>query len=106
MQWSLEALVSWEQRVVVLCIEGMLMPTDWAWIEAIGLGYLARFPNTCTYMVMVTVLWEQWHSETMTFHLPTGEMTMTLKNVYHIFRLPVQGMPVTTTRDMINDVAV
>ena len=60
---------------------------EWVRVDVIGLGYLARLPHTCTYMVMVTALCEQWHSETRTFHLPIGEMIVILEDVYRIFKL-------------------
>ena len=67
------------------------MPVDWARIDVIKLGYLARLPHMLTYMEMVAVLCERWHSEIGTFHLPTSEMTVTLEDVYRVFRLPIQG---------------
>ena len=42
----------------------------------------------------------------MMFHLLTREMTVTLEDVYHIFRLLVWGTLVMETRDMIVDVAI
>ena len=59
-----------------------------------------------TYMAMVKVLCERWHSDPVTFHLPTGEMIVTLEDVYHIFRLPVGGMPVMVMRDTTTDAVV
>ena len=84
----------------------MLTPTDWAWIEAITLGYLARLPHTVTSMVMVIELYKRWHSEMVMFHLLIGEMTMTLEDVYHIFKLPVRGTPVMVTKEMMIEVVV
>ena len=74
------------------------MLADWVRIEVIRLGYIVRFPHTQTYMEMVTTLCERWHSETMMFHLPMGEMTVTLEDIYWIFRFPVWGTPVMMTR--------
>ena len=76
------------------------MVVDWVRIKGIGLGYLMRLPHTHNYMAMVTTLCERWHSETGTFHLLTREMTVTLKDVYKIFRLLVWGMPVMAMREM------
>lgn len=45
---------------------------DWARIDVIGLGYVARMPHIQTYMEMVTVLGEWWHSEMVSFHFPIG----------------------------------
>ena len=32
---------------------------------------------------------ERWHPETNTFHLPIGEMTITLDNVWSLLHLPI-----------------
>lgn len=40
---------------------------------------------------LLTTLAERWHSETSTFYFPTGEMSVTLEDVYHILRLPING---------------
>lgn len=40
---------------------------------------------------LLTALCERWHSETSSFHLPTGEATVTLEDVYRILRLPIRG---------------
>lgn len=37
---------------------------------------------------------ERWRPETHTFHLPVGEMTVTLEDVAVFLGLPVDGMPV------------
>jgi hypothetical protein len=34
---------------------------------------------------------DRWHGDTSTFHLPCGEMTMTLDDVCCLLHLPVQG---------------
>ncbi|XP_058784748.1 protein MAIN-LIKE 1-like [Vicia villosa] len=35
---------------------------------------------------------ERWHPETSSFHLPLGEMTVTLDDVHSLFHLPIAGM--------------
>ena len=40
---------------------------------------------------MITTFVEQWHLETNTFHLPYGEMTITLQDVKAIMGLPIEG---------------
>ena len=37
---------------------------------------------------------ERWHPETNTFHMPFGDMTITLEDVYCITGLPLTGLPV------------
>ena len=75
-------------------------------IEAIGLGYLVRLPHTCTHMVMMIAMCEKWHYETMIIHLPTGEMIVTLEDVYQILILPLWGTPVMVMREMIMEVSI
>ena len=43
----------------------------------------------------LTALVDRWRPETHTFHLPSGEMTITLQDVGMILGLPVGGEPVT-----------
>jgi hypothetical protein len=38
-----------------------------------------------------TVLMDQWHLETHTFHLPSGEITVTLQDVIMILGLPIDS---------------
>ena len=42
---------------------------------------------------------ERWRPETHTFHLPFGEMTVTLQNVSALWGLPVIGTPVSGISD-------
>lgn len=39
---------------------------------------------------------ERWHKETSSFHLPFGEMTITLDDVSSLFHLPMIGSFFTT----------
>jgi hypothetical protein len=43
---------------------------------------------------LLTGLVDRWRPETHTFHLPFGEMTLTLKNVVMLTGLPIMGRPV------------
>jgi hypothetical protein len=47
--------------------------------------------NSCA----LTALVDRWHVETHTFHLPCGEMTVTLEDWAMITGLPLNGKPVT-----------
>lgn len=40
---------------------------------------------------LITVFAEWWHSETCTFHLAQGEMTITLEDVWRILHIPIRG---------------
>lgn len=42
---------------------------------------------------------ERWRPETHTFHLPVGEMTVTLQDVSCLWGLPIKGAPVTGFAD-------
>ena len=42
----------------------------------------------------ITALIDRWRPETHTFHLPCGEMTVTLQDVSMILALPIAGEPV------------
>jgi hypothetical protein len=42
----------------------------------------------------ITTLGDQWRPETHSFHLPCGEMTVTLQDVSMILALPIKGEPV------------
>ena len=44
---------------------------------------------------LLSGLVEWWRPETNTFHLPTGEATITLEDVAYIYGLPIDGEPVT-----------
>ncbi|RVW75856.1 Serine/threonine-protein phosphatase 7 long form-like [Vitis vinifera] len=43
---------------------------------------------------------ERWRPETHTFHLPVGEMTITLQDVAVILGLRIHGLPITGTCDI------
>ncbi|RVW42730.1 Serine/threonine-protein phosphatase 7 long form-like [Vitis vinifera] len=49
---------------------------------------------------LITSLVERWRPETYTFHLPVGEMTITLQDVAVILGLRIHGLPITGTCDI------
>ena len=40
---------------------------------------------------LISAFMERWHSETSIFHLPVGELTITLNDVSSLFHLPITG---------------
>ena len=49
---------------------------------------------------LITSLVERWHPETHIFHLPVGEMTITLQDVAIILGLRIHEHPITDTCDI------
>lgn len=60
----------------------------------LGLFYATYMPIIRENRGMLTMLVEQWHSKTSSFHFPMGEAIFTLKDVYKILQLPIQGKQV------------
>ncbi|XP_062000152.1 protein MAIN-LIKE 1-like isoform X2 [Rosa rugosa] len=63
----------------------------WSYIDGSRLRPLVN----CSYLignrVVVSAFCERWQPETNTFHLPFGEMTITLDDVFNILGIPIQG---------------
>ncbi|KAJ7949471.1 Serine/threonine-protein phosphatase 7 long form-like [Quillaja saponaria] len=57
----------------------------------IGFGGVIRVRFISLDWHLVTALIKRWRSETHTFHLPHGEITITLQDVSILFGLPVDG---------------
>src|SRR5438105_15680180 len=47
---------------------------------------------------LLSALVDRWRPETHTFHMPFGEITVTLKDVTMITGLPIRGTPVALRR--------
>jgi len=64
---------------------------DWNLLEELSLIYLV-FANYIYHdRDMLTALMERWDPNSNKFHLPMGEITVTLEDVYKITRLPIKG---------------
>ncbi|KAM7474205.1 hypothetical protein LguiB_021448 [Lonicera macranthoides] len=63
----------------------------WERVKASGLMNLTEFTYKFIEKTLVSAFIERWHPETNTFHLPFGEMTITLDDVCQILGVPVIG---------------
>jgi hypothetical protein len=66
---------------------------DWFWkaIEATGLEPLTRTSYSIIDHGLMTAFAERWHPETNTFHLPIGEVAITLDDIQCLLHLPITG---------------
>ena len=60
-------------------------------IKLLRLEGLFRAPSREIDHCLILTLVERWRPETHTFHLPHGEMSITLQDVEVIFGLPIDG---------------
>ncbi|KAH9303135.1 hypothetical protein KI387_014718, partial [Taxus chinensis] len=63
----------------------------WAIMREVGLGGVQRYRAIERDHSLMVALIERWDPAANVFHLPTGEMTVTLEDVYRILRLPIEG---------------
>jgi hypothetical protein len=63
-------------------------------LEQIGFLEVSRIRGFLFDMNMVTALVERWRPETHTFHLPVGEVTVTLEDVAVHLGVPIHGRPI------------
>ena len=83
----------WEKGLFEGGLDG-LDPRIAAYITDAGLDGLLRVPHMDLDHALITALVERWRSETHSFHLPHGEMTITLQDMEVIMGVPVDGLPV------------
>ena len=75
-------------------LEGGLDPRIAAYITDAGLDGLLRVPHMDLDHALIIALVERWRPETHSFHLPHGEMTITLQDMEVIMGVPIDGLPV------------
>ena len=65
------------------------------YIEATSLTRLFKVPDMEVDHALITALVKRWRPETHTFHLPHGEMGITLQDIEVMLGIPVDGLPIT-----------
>ena len=81
--------------------QGGLDPRIIQYIDAAGLTGLFKVPDMEVNHALITALVERWRPETHTFHLPYGEMGITLQDIEVMLGIPVDGLPVTGRTNLI-----
>ena len=70
------------------------------YIEATDLTGLFKVPDMEVDHALITALVERWRPETHTFHLPHGEIGITLQDIEVMLGIPVDGLLVTRRTDL------
>lgn len=83
-------------------------PTEnqlWFWdpIRAYGLHDLLYTGYSFVIHAMITTLCERWHPETSSFHLPVGEMTITLDDAVNLSHFLIEGCMLDYDRKVSRD---
>ncbi|KAL5126093.1 Protein MAIN-LIKE 1 [Glycine soja] len=81
-------LVSHGRKVTLI---GRPVPEIEGLVAATGLSQLIDCSVITGDPGLISAFVERWHSETSTFHLPVGELTITLDDVSSILHLPIIG---------------
>ncbi|KAH7845005.1 hypothetical protein Vadar_034102 [Vaccinium darrowii] len=104
--WDLNVCLGLEESVVLTCrrrelalsrvaVDPRLLPL----IEAVGFTGLMKVPFIQLDWHLITALVERWRPKTHSFHMPTGETTITLQDVSIQLGLRVDGRPITGRMD-------
>ncbi|KAL5177546.1 Protein MAIN-LIKE 1 [Glycine soja] len=81
-------LVSHGRKVALI---GRPVPTIEGLVVATRLSLLIECSVVTGDPGLISAFVERWHRETNTFHLPVGELTITLDNVSSLLHLPISG---------------
>jgi len=80
----------------------------WFWeaVEGSGLHYLIYTGYLTVTHAMIRALCERWHTETSSFHLPVGEMTIILDDVHNLLHIRIHGRMLDHDEAMGRDRAI
>ena len=91
MQEDLPVLRIREHRPLSLILCHGMIEGEREMLASLGLYHITFMPEIRSNNGLLTTLAERWHSETSSFHLPTGEATVTLEDVWRILWIPIVG---------------
>ncbi|KAH9301381.1 hypothetical protein KI387_012964, partial [Taxus chinensis] len=87
-----QQLTMWDRMPPLLVrMRPHVSAAHWVIMREVGLGGVQRYRAIDRDHSLMVALIERWDPATNVFHLLTGEMTITLEDVYHILRLPIEG---------------
>ncbi|GAU45982.1 hypothetical protein TSUD_401220 [Trifolium subterraneum] len=73
-------------------VPGQHHPNIQGWLDESGLKWLERTSLSKVDPQLLSAFTERWHPETSSFHMPFGEMTITLDDVACLLNIPVRGI--------------
>ena len=79
---------------------GGLDPRIIQYIDAASFARLFKVPNMEVNHTLITALVKRWRSKMHTFHLPHGEMGITLQDIKVMLGILVDGLSVTRKTNM------
>ncbi|KAL6330569.1 hypothetical protein AAG906_040500 [Vitis piasezkii] len=97
---QLNQVLTCRQRLWTFMREWEMDPRIRRYVMQSGFYGVYRVGHISLDWPLITSLVERWRPETHTFHLPIGEMTVTLQDVAMILGLRIHGPPITGTCDI------
>ena len=90
-QEDLSILRICERRPPSLILHHGMIEGEREVLASLGLYHITFMLEIRSNSGLLTALAERWHSETSSFHLPTGEATVTLEDVWCILWILIVG---------------